>query len=117
MVDSQKEHREAGRLHPYRGPMTFSDVPPIMIDLPERGLPFKKGTVRARIVLGTISPHIEIIGSTGTRIGAMIRLTDDDIKAMMDGCERFRSATVDTILKLGASSHSVKIGREGSDGA
>ena len=83
--------------------LTYSDVTPRVINLPERRLRFKEGTIKARIVLGTVAPHIEITGSVGTRISAQINLTDDDITAMMDGLDKFRAATISTMLEKAAN--------------
>jgi len=83
--------------------LTYSDVPPRVINLPERRLRFKEGTIKARIVLGTVAPHIEIVGSTGTRTYAVFHLTDEDITAMMDGLDKFRAATISTMLEKAAN--------------
>lgn len=71
--------------------VTFKDISPVAINLPTRPLIHKEGEVCARIVLGTAGPHIEISGTTGTRLYAVINLTDDDIRAITEGCDHFRS--------------------------
>ena len=77
-----------------------SQVPAVAINLPHRPLRHKEGEVCARLVLGSAAPHIEISGTTGTRLYAVINLTWDDIQAIILGCDDFRTNCIKYGLEI-----------------